>query len=702
MDRQTARELLRPRLREYVQSVTDKHGGENTFNCPVCGSGTGKKGTAAFNIDGTGERWKCFSCDAGGDIFDLIGLMEDVQDYSKQLDIAADFFGVALDDRQQEAAPMPKQTQKQKAPATDHRAPAPVEVTADFSAEAAKAHEALMQTPQALQHFTDRGLSVETIKANRLGYAPAGYNDMIGNNAEYRTKSHKAALYRYIFPYFDPKGRCNYFVSEIADRGQIDDYNGKYRKIKGLTTPIYNERYLLQAEPPQVIFVCEGIFDALSVEEVGRHAVALVGTGYRRLVQLVNRHAPHCVFVIVPDGDKAGTEAADRLTKGLKEIGAVYIVTTPEGGKDCNEALQGRRAGFVQWVEQAEEAARAALDSADAEAAAAEEEQRAEYTKTATVNYIQDFLNGIADSVNTPYTPTGFPALDGILDGGLYSGLYVLGAISSLGKSTFLLQVADQIAAQGRDVLIFSLEMARTELMSKSISRLTLLDVLANGGDVKNAKTARGITTGSRYQHYSAAELDLIERATNQYAAYAGHIYIHEGVGDIGAAEIVEAVQRHTHFTGTAPVVVVDYVQILAPADVRASDKQNMDKAVLELKRLSRDYQTSVVCVSSLNRDNYDKPISMAAFKESGAIEYGADVLLGLQLKGTGTKDFNVDEAKQKNPREIELIVLKNRNGATGATVEYEYYPIFNYFKEKGKGAAKKAAKPEAVKTYSC
>ena len=78
-------------------------------------------------------------------------------------------------------------------------------------------------------------------------------------------------------------------------------------------------------------------------------------------------------------------------------------------------------------------------------------------------NYLQEFTNGIADSVNTPYIPTGFSNLDKILEGGLYEGLYIVGAISSLGKTTLITQIADQIAEAGEDVLIFSLEMARSE-----------------------------------------------------------------------------------------------------------------------------------------------------------------------------------------------------------------------------------------------
>lgn len=305
-----------------------------------------------------------------------------------------------------------------------------------------------------------------------------------------------------------------------------------------------------------------------------------------------------------------------------------------------------------------------------------------EYLKTSTANYIQNFVDGIADSVNTSYISTGFPNLDNALDGGLYEGLYTIGAISSLGKTTFILQIADQIAQSGTDVLIFSLEMARTELIAKSISRNTFQIVTDQGGDSRNAKTARGITTGARYINYSREERKLISEAIQAYSEYAGHIYISEGVGDIGVDEIRETVKKHILYTGNTPVVIVDYLQILAPYNDRATDKQNTDKAVLELKRISRDHKTAVIAISSFNRLNYKTAVTMEAYKESGAIEYSSDVLLGLQLKGAGGKTFDANEAKKKNPREVELVILKNRNGSTGDNISYEYYPLFNLFEE--------------------
>ena len=104
---------------------------------------------------------------------------------------------------------------------------------------------------------------------------------------------------------------------------------------------------------------------------------------------------------------------------------------------------------------------------------------------------------------------------------------------------------------------------------------------------------------------------------------------------------------------------------------------------MLELKRISRDYKTPVIAVSSFNRDNYSSAVTMEAFKESGAIEYSSDVLIGLQLAGAGKKDFDATAEKQKNPRTVELVILKNRNGKTGSKINFVYYPLFNYFKEE-------------------
>lgn len=348
------------------------------------------------------------------------------------------------------------------------------------------------------------------------------------------------------------------------------------------------------------------------------------------------------------------------------------------------------------------------------------DEEIAELHKnTSPSRQLDQFFADMKKASELPPVSTGFKELDKVLDGGLYTGLYFIGAISSLGKTTFLLQMADQVAKQQRDVLIFSLEMSRYQIMSKTLSRLTYEISRAEERDyypisdgrgykVWNARTSRQITDMRRYdgytdysgqvhKPYSDYQKELIKRASDTYRQFADHIYIHEGVGDIGVDEIREAVDVHTQATGHAPIVVLDYLQILTPSNDRASDKQNTDKAVVELKRISRDYDTPVMAISSLNRENYSKGISMLAFKESGAIEYSSDVLIGLQFAAQGEADrenkgksersadyqrVDIDEEKNKEPREIELKILKQRDGQATGSVHFEYHSRFNHYEE--------------------
>ena len=244
--------------------------------------------------------------------------------------------------------------------------------------------------------------------------------------------------------------------------------------------------------------------------------------------------------------------------------------------------------------------------------------------------------------------------------------------------------MADQIAERGHEVLIFSLEMSRNELMAKSVSRNTIKRVIATRGEVRNAKTTRGIMTGKKYAYYNSTEKELIKGAMNDYNSIADKIFIREGMGDVTADTIVEQVKEHIDNGNKPPVVIIDYLQILMPHQDRGTDKSNTDYAILTFKRLSRDYKIPVVVISSFNRENYSNRVSMQAFKESGAIEYSTDVLIGLQLQGVGTENFDVNQAKRQEPRQIEAVILKNRNGRTGDKIGYDYYAMFNYFSENG------------------
>lgn len=479
-------------------------------------------------------------------------------------------------------------------------------------------------------YFARRGLSPETVERFRLGY--------------------------------DPQADCVVLPCEGGRFVRRSVEGKRYLNEKGQPSPLFQPE-LLEGDGP--VFLLEGAFDALSAEELGHRAAALNGAGNReKAAGLLRRRGEEGRGVLVlTDNDDAGQAWADALAE---EFPGLYRCPPVPEGKDLNEFLCADRAGAARFLEEA---------VADWEA-----HRPPPYEESSAAGQLEAFREYIRLQAQRPPLETGFPALDAALDGGLYDGLYVIGAVSSLGKTAFCMQVADQLAMAGRDVLVFSLEMMAWELMARSISRESFQsDVSARR---RLAKTARGVLDGRRWGRYTPEELAHLEAAQARYAAYAGHLYFREGDHETGLEDIRRGVERHIAETGNAPVVLIDYLQIIAPVDVHFTDKQNLDRVVCALKKLSRQHGLTILAISSFNRENYNLEVSMNAFKESGGIDYSADVLLGLQARGAGRPGFSVDEEKRKDPRELELKILKNRSAALGRPLPFRYYPAFSYFEE--------------------
>ena len=480
-------------------------------------------------------------------------------------------------------------------------------------------------------YFSQRGLSAETVGRFRLGY--------------------------------DPKRDCVVLPCEGGHCVRRSVSEKRYLNEKGQPSPLFQPE-LLTAAGETPVFLLEGTFDALSAEELGHRACALNGSGNREKAASLLRTLPKpALILILTDNDGAGEAWAKALTD---EFPWLYRCPPVPVGKDLNDYLCANREGAARFLSQC---------VADWEA-----HQPPPYTETSAAGQMEAFRAYIEKQATRPALKTGFPKLDEALDGGLYDGLYVIGAVSSLGKTAFCMQMADQLARQGRDVLIFSLEMMTWELMARSISRESFqMDASARR---RMAKTARGVLDGKRWANYTTQEKAHLETAAARYAEYAGHLYFREGDHETGLEYIQKEVARHIAETGEKPVVLIDYLQIIAPVDVHFTDKQNLDRIVCALKKLSRQYELTIFAISSFNRENYNLEVSMNAFKESGGIDYSADVLLGLQARGAGRQGFNIDEEKRKDPRELELKILKNRSAALGAPLPFRYYPAFSCFVE--------------------
>lgn len=286
--------------------------------------------------------------------------------------------------------------------------------------------------------------------------------------------------------------------------------------------------------------------------------------------------------------------------------------------------------------------------------------------------------------VATQRVSTGFPDLDRSLSGGLTNGLYVLGAVPGLGKSTLALQIACNLSGHGVPVLYFALEMNRTWITAKSVSRADFQLRRKTGLPVADLLNAEKVRT------LSAQEWERIERARAQVEREGANLYLYEqGPNLTNIGHIRDCIQTfrqaHQQRYGDLPLmVVVDYLQILAPRGeaLHLSDKQIVDDNVRELCKIRDQMGVIILLISALNRISYNRPITLESFKESGSIEYSADAILGMQYRGIGGKNFSLEAAKAKSPRELELTVLKMRYGLDGVRIPLHFYSESSCFQQ--------------------
>jgi len=263
---------------------------------------------------------------------------------------------------------------------------------------------------------------------------------------------------------------------------------------------------------------------------------------------------------------------------------------------------------------------------------------------------------------------TGFANLDS--EQIFTPGLYVLGGLPALGKTTFAWQLLEQMARQGEKCVYCSYEMSEFELYTKSAMR----ELFSRDRNTK--LTSAGIRRGDE------------TRTLEEILVEFGEIGIDLTVVEMQEQDIDDLIfGLRKYCVEKAPVIVLDYLQIVPVRRREASAKQGIDEIVRKLKNFQRETGATFIVISSFNRQNYGQQVAFESFKESGNIEYSADVVWGLQLYATrelkeGATNQNreiISKAKEANPRQVELKCLKNRQGKNYSCY-FKYYAAVDTF----------------------
>jgi len=246
---------------------------------------------------------------------------------------------------------------------------------------------------------------------------------------------------------------------------------------------------------------------------------------------------------------------------------------------------------------------------------------------------------------------TGLDKLDSLTNGLVPQELLILAARPSMGKTALAVNIAEAVALprrkeEAKPVLFFSLEMSGPQLA---------LRLICSRSGVSLERVKEGMVGGEERSRMREAEAEL--KHSPLLIDDASRLTISE----------LRARARRVHSKRPLGLVVIDYLQLLAPRNEKVNREQQVAEFSRGLKALARELNVPVLCLAQLNReaDKENRLPRLSDLRESGAIEQDADVVL---LLGKGKQDAPKDSAGSDVAGDTAvLIVGKNRNGPVGA-----------------------------------
>lgn len=334
MDRSPSRP--RSLSREEIQAIRARHPIEEVIaahvelrpagrrlvaRCPLPGH---EDASPSFSVYPEEQHFYCYGCNRGGDVFAFLQLVEGVS--FREAVERLESHGGSITPRRVPAPP----------PARTPQSHSLDEASFELLTAAAEVyHTSLLLNPEMLAYLVGRGITLETIRRFRLGYARGddlakyfrfrGWDLQLAKELGLVTERGEFFRERIILPE-RRKGRAIYLIGRKTRKYQ----EVKYLGLPGVGKPLYG---LEMSQGSKEVFIVEGAFDLLTLVQWGYPAVALLGSHLKSEWKEELAFARR-VFILT-DSDEAGRAAAHRLADSFRE--RAIIVPPLPGAKDVNE-----------------------------------------------------------------------------------------------------------------------------------------------------------------------------------------------------------------------------------------------------------------------------------------------------------------------------------------------------------------------------
>lgn len=476
-------------------------------------------------------------------------------------------------------------------------------------------HIGLTENEEAFRYLRyERGLTIETITKFRLGWSSGGLLTHLKKKGFDTDEIKKTGL----VDRFGQDVLQGYITIPYLLMGQPVQIRGKdpkakYYTISGDKARMFNKDALVEAE---TVVICEGEFDAMTLDQLGFKVVGLPGAGqfnehWAEAFEDVRR-----VYVCM-DNDRAGRAGAEKIGTMLGQ--KVRIVEMPEGsdindwvakegkGREDFDALFARAVGgLIVTVDQAFE------------------------------RWLE--IEGNPDLVGIRWN---VPTIDEQMRHGLLPGQVVtLIAKTNAGKTLMSLNLFHRMSIINEDlkILFVSLEQTRNEWYERARRIYSFYDPWAENNDVLD---------------YWRNRLVLVDK------------------NRLSEDELLGAIEQYEYEWGCLPdFVCIDYLGYYARG-FKGEAYERTTSAVMGLKHVAKAKQLIVFCPHQVNRTgNFGKELAADMAKESGAVEETSDMMMAIW-----NPDQQPGKTMQDQSGEVHLKILKSRDGPVGQEVVFQFCP---------------------------